>query len=211
MSPATRTNTEQQVREWIRIILSSAPKKDKEQAYRGIYELYALRIHRNVLFRVRDGYKADTIVQKAMQRAFNKLDQFRGDGAFFSWLTSIVINQMSEEMGHAQPPEVPFPAMAEPDGDDDRDGESPPNGPRSSSLETAAEMRDLIARLEHCLRRLCSERDQAVMKDYALQFTSEEIAQKHGLPEGTVRRIAHNCRKVLHPCVYGSSANGGIK
>ncbi len=64
---------------------------DREAEY-ALYHLHAPRIHRLVFRLCGDAALTDDLLQDAFVRAFSRLDLFRGDAAFGTWLHRIAIN-----------------------------------------------------------------------------------------------------------------------
>ncbi len=64
---------------------------DREAEY-ALYQLHAPRIHRLVFRLCGDRALTDDLLQDAFVRAFGRLDHFRGDAAFGTWLHRIAVN-----------------------------------------------------------------------------------------------------------------------
>lgn len=63
-----------------------------ELAYRALYEAHVDRIYRLAYRMAGDDDLARDFTQEAFLRAFSRLDQFRGDAAFSTWLHSIAVS-----------------------------------------------------------------------------------------------------------------------
>ncbi len=63
-----------------------------ERAYQAIYEANVDRIYRLAYRMAGDDDLAKDFTQEAFLRAFSRLDQFRGDAAFSTWLHSIAVS-----------------------------------------------------------------------------------------------------------------------
>ena len=73
--------------------LVAAAKQGSELAVRVIVQRYNRRLFRVARGVVRDDTEAEDVVQDAYVRAFTKLESFRGEAAFSTWLTRIVLNE----------------------------------------------------------------------------------------------------------------------
>ena len=63
-----------------------------ERAFRALYEAHVDRIYRLAYRMAGDDDLARDFTQEAFLRAFQRLDQFRGDAAFSTWLHSIAVS-----------------------------------------------------------------------------------------------------------------------
>lgn len=63
-----------------------------ERAYRALYDENVDRIYRLTYRMAGDEELARDFAQEAFLRAFDRLDQFRGDAAFSTWLHSIAVS-----------------------------------------------------------------------------------------------------------------------
>ncbi len=67
-------------------------KGGDERAYRALYDEHVDRIFRLTYRMAGDEELARDFTQEAFLRAFARLDQFRGDAAFSTWLHSIAVS-----------------------------------------------------------------------------------------------------------------------
>ena len=67
-------------------------KKGDERAFRSLYEMNVDRIYRLAYRMAGDESLAMDFTQEAFVRAYQRLDQFRGDSAFSTWLHSITVS-----------------------------------------------------------------------------------------------------------------------
>jgi RNA polymerase sigma-70 factor (ECF subfamily) len=63
-----------------------------ERAFRHLYDANVDRIHRLMYRMAGEEHLAKDFTQEAFLRAFQKLDQFRGDAKFSTWLHSIAVS-----------------------------------------------------------------------------------------------------------------------
>lgn len=63
-----------------------------ESAFRALYDTHVDRIYRLVYRMAGEDDLAQDFTQEAFLRAFQRLDQFRGDAAFSTWLHSIAVS-----------------------------------------------------------------------------------------------------------------------
>ena len=112
---------------------------------------------------------AEDFVQEAFLRAFDRLDSFRGEAAFSSWLhavtVSVAINGLRKQ-GRRRKHEVQW-----------VDGEMP-EVPVADDVE-------LKRRLAKAIDKLPEELRAMVLLHYAEGYKHRELAQLLGIPEGT--------------------------
>lgn len=74
-------------------VLVMRAKSGNSSAFGELYERHRLKSYRSAFRILRNSQDAEDAMQQSFQRAFTSLNQFRGDSAFATWMTSIVINE----------------------------------------------------------------------------------------------------------------------
>ena len=132
--------------------------------------------------------EAEDIVQDAFVQAFVKLDSFRGDSAFYTWLYRIAFNQ-SISRRRRKRPRVSLDHVHEAAGEEPHDDAEPP-AEYLLRQERAEQLGRALADL--------SEEHRVIL---ALRETNgsgyEEIADILDVPLGTVRSRLHRARLAL--------------
>ncbi len=145
--------------------------------------------HRDVVFRVAarivGPHEADDVAQDAFLRAFHRLDRFRGDSHFRSWLLQIVHNTAINAVVRRVP--EPVGALAEVD-------EADPQPPAEREPVHALEERERRERLELKLRELRSEHRVVLVLRDVEGLAYEEIAEVTETPLGSVKGRLHRAR-----------------
>lgn len=75
-------------------ILIEACRQNDPKAQLGLYRQYAKAMYNTALRMLQQQDKAEDATQEAFIKAFQKLDEFRGESSFGSWLKRIVINEV---------------------------------------------------------------------------------------------------------------------
>jgi RNA polymerase sigma-70 factor (ECF subfamily) len=143
--------------------------------------------HRSVVVRVAAGIvgseEAEDVSQDAFLRAFHRLERFRGEAPFRSWLLRITHNAALDHLARrrAEPidPEV-FDA-------------APQTAVRAPAERL--ELRERIERLERKLRGLSAEHRAVLVLRDAEGLSYEEIAAITASPLGTVKGRLHRARR----------------
>jgi len=143
--------------------------------------------HRPVVIRVAarivGSDEAEDVSQDAFLRAFHRLDHFRGDAPFRSWLLRITHNAALDHLARRR---------AEPVDPETLDtGEPSAARPPADRLE----VRERIERLERKLRGLSPQHRVVLVLRDAEGLTYEEIADITETPLGSVKARLHRARR----------------
>jgi RNA polymerase sigma-70 factor, ECF subfamily len=143
--------------------------------------------HRPVVIRVAarivGSDEAEDVSQDAFLRAFHRLDRFRGDAPFRSWLLRITHNAALDHLARRR---------AEPVDPETLDtGEPSAARPPADRLE----VRERIERLERKLRGLSPQHRVVLVLRDAEGLTYEEIADITETPLGSVKARLHRARR----------------
>lgn len=147
--------------------------------------------HRHVVFRtaarIVGPSEAEDVAQDAFLRAYHRLDQYRGQAAFRTWLLQIAQNAALNTLARAR--RRPIEADSESDRVPDRDPVRQP--------ATRLERQERQERLELKLGRLRPEyRSLLVLRDLE-GLSYGEIAEVLEMPLGTVKGRLHRARDEL--------------
>jgi RNA polymerase sigma-70 factor, ECF subfamily len=143
--------------------------------------------HRPVVIRVAarivGSDEAEDVSQDAFLRAFHRLDRFRGDAPFRSWLLRITHNAALDHLRRRR---------AEPVDPDTLDEDEPSTArPPADRLE----VRERIERLERKLHGLNPQHRVVLVLRDAEGLTYEEIADITDTPLGSVKARLHRARR----------------
>jgi RNA polymerase sigma-70 factor, ECF subfamily len=127
--------------------------------------------------------EAEDVSQDAFLRAFHRLEHFRGEAPFRSWLLRITHNAALDHLGRRR---------AEPVDPETLDAaEESPSRPPAERLE----LRERIERLERKLRGLSPQHRVVLVLRDAEGLTYEEIADITDTPLGSVKGRLHRARR----------------
>ncbi len=68
-------------------------KRGEQPAQLEVYNRYYKAMYNTALYIVKDTAEAEDVMQEAFLNAFTKLDSFKGEASFGSWLKRIVVNK----------------------------------------------------------------------------------------------------------------------
>jgi RNA polymerase sigma-70 factor, ECF subfamily len=143
--------------------------------------------HRPVVIRVAarivGSGEAEDVSQDAFLRAFHRLDRFRGDAPFRSWLLRITHNAALDHLGRRRPEPV--------DPDTIDTAEQSAARPPAERLE----VRERIERLERKLHGLSPQHRVVLVLRDAEGLSYEDIADITDAPLGSVKGRLHRARQ----------------
>jgi len=156
----------------------------------------------NVAFRVTGVYEdACEIVQDAFIAAWRKIDTFRGDAAFSTWLTAIVINlsrnrrQQIQNRKQREAYSLDAPLSGN---DNDPLPDPPADTPSALQQMEEAELRQI---LNGCIDALPHEfREVLVLRDMQ-DLAYAEVVDALGVREGTVKSRLFRAREAVKDCL----------
>ena len=165
--------------EWIRRC-----RNGSRRAYEPLVRRYARWAEAFAFRRVRDREEARDLAQEAFIRAFHAMPRFRPGRPFLPWFLAI-LNNLCRSRLRRRRPDIGLAEVLEPAGDGGMGA-----------------VRDRLL-LEHGLRRLPEgQRRAGVLKDLE-GFAHREVAEKLGIPEGTVMSRVHHARRRLRRVLAG--------
>jgi len=157
------------------------------EAFGQLVRKYQDRLYNGMIYKSRSPFDAEDVVQEAFVQAYLKLDTFRQDSSFFTWLYRIALN-LAWTRRHRSRHETPFADLSEVPSTDDQASESPAD--RLARKEDCELVREALADLRDDQRAILVLREMQGF-DYAT------IAQLLDIKVGTVRSRIHRAREAL--------------
>jgi RNA polymerase sigma-70 factor, ECF subfamily len=169
-------------------------------AFGDLVERYQRVVFRTALAALRSREDAEEVAQDALISAFQKLDSFRGDASFKTWLLTITWNRAMDRRRSVGEWLKRFVTPAE-----DRPFEPPSGGPSHETTLIAAESRKEVRRM---LLKLPAKYRQALMLSASGEHTFDEIGRILGVPTGTAKWRAMEARRLLKKKLLGRGIVG---
>ena len=163
------------------VVLAVRAKDGDRLALEALVERHAPRVRRLAAYLLDDPQDAEDAAQEALAKVITRIDQFRGEARFATWLHSLVTNPC-RDLGERQRRRRHQPLEAAPE-------LAAAGGPHD--LACQREQRATLARGMDDLS--ADQRTVMVMKD-VLSLSYEEIADAMAMPVGTVKCHAHRGR-----------------
>jgi RNA polymerase sigma-70 factor, ECF subfamily len=169
-------------------------------AFGDLVERYQQVVFRTALVALRSREDAEEVAQDAMISAFQKLDGFRGDASFKTWLLTITWNRSMDRRRSIGERLRRFVTPAE-----DRPFEPPSGLPSRETTLIAEESRKEVRRM---LMTLPSKYREALMLSATGEHTFDEIGRILGVPTGTAKWRAMEGRRLLKKKLTGRGIAG---
>lgn len=163
-------------------------------AFGELVDRHRAAVYRTALAALRSPADAEDVAQDAFLLAYRRLDSFRGNASFKTWLLSITWHQAINRRRSLT--SVWRRMVASPAGDDNEpaiarvasDGPSP---------EEAAEAEQLRRGVRDAIRALSSTLRDALLLALADDYTYEEIGVIVGAPVGTIKWRVSEARRLV--------------
>jgi RNA polymerase sigma-70 factor, ECF subfamily len=178
-------------------------KAGRESAFGELYERHHVKIYRTAFRVLRNQQDAEDAAQRAFQRAFVSLARFRGDSAFATWLTRIVINEalmLLRQRRGANPVSEGNEVVVKRAPTSDPADEGPTPEQILSGNERRAAVFDAISRLRKSLRVVVLLRE-------IHGYTNAETARQLGLTVSAVKARTFHAKRHLRrhlESIYGT-------
>ena len=171
----TRTEIVADEAAWIR----QAQRSDA-RAFEALYRLHIDKVYGLCLRMTGNVSEAEDCAQEAFIQAWNKLNKFRGDSAFATWLHRIAVNTVLGRIRKSKREQDRIQTVAD---------------TRPAPLETGdtGELRDLVAAVD----RLPEGARQVFVLNAVYGYTHDEAAGMLGIAAGTSKAQLHRARRLL--------------
>jgi len=165
--------------------LLAAARRGDTRAFESLYRALAPSVYGFCLRLARDSAEAQDCAQETFVRAWQRLDDFRGESRFGTWLHRIALNEVLGRRRH-RAVEHRHLAAVDPS--------------KSHSLDDSATMQDL----EDAIQRLPDRAREVFVLRAIYGYTHDEIASLLSVTESTSKSQFHRARKLLIASLPGS-------
>lgn len=160
---------------WIR-----RAQRSDARAFEALYRLHIDRVYGLCLRMTGNASEADDCAQEAFIQAWNKLDKFRGDSAFSTWLHRIAVNAVLGRMRKSKREQDRIMAVAE---------EVPP----PVMTGDQGDLRDLSEAID----RLPQGARHIFVLHAVYGYSHDEAADMLGIASGTSKAQLHRAKRLL--------------
>ncbi|HSA54767.1 MAG TPA: RNA polymerase sigma factor [Gemmatimonadaceae bacterium] len=166
--------------------LVARARRGDVEAFEVLYRRTSGRVYAICLRMSGDAERAKELLQDVFVRVWERLESFRGEAAFTSWLHRLTVNVVLAQSRADQRRGNRFGTLP----DDPDAGRLSDSGGGAASIGHRLDLESAIAALPPGARKVF------VLHDIE-GFRHEEIARLTGTAEGTVRAQLHRARKLL--------------
>ncbi len=160
---------------WIR----QAQKSDA-RAFEALYRLHVDKVYGLCLRMTGNAAEAEDCTQEAFIQAWNKLDKFRGDSAFSTWMHRVAVNAVLGRMRKSKREHDRIMAVAE-------------QAPTAVTTNDTGELRDLAEAVD----RLPEGARHVFVLHAVYGYSHDEAADMLGIASGTSKAQLHRARRLL--------------
>tara|TARA_B100000212_G_scaffold151017_1_gene113602 strand:+ start:646 stop:1185 length:540 start_codon:yes stop_codon:yes gene_type:complete len=154
-----------------------------QSAFEILFTTFKTRLHHSLFKVLRNYHETEDIVQQAFLRAWEKIDTFKGNSNFYTWLYRIGFNLAITKINSSREMQL------------DESFESTLSS--SSNIEETLENKELYVTVKNLLDEIPEEQRTAYVLCEVDTKNYEEIAQITGVPVGTVRSRIFRARQYL--------------
>jgi RNA polymerase sigma-70 factor (ECF subfamily) len=155
-------------------ILVTRAKHGDPRALEVLLERHSPKVQRLALHVLRDPDDARDAAQESLAKVCVRLQQFRGDSQFSTWLHRLVLNTCRDAYARRRVHE-----------------------PLADDLQATHDVSELRRELRESLSTVPAQQARVVLLKHAIGLSFEEIAAADGVPVGTAKCQAHRGRARL--------------
>jgi len=180
--------------------LVSRTRNGDRDAFRVLVERYQRKIAALALGMLRNREDAMDIVQETFTKAYQNLDRFKGDAAFYTWLYRIAVNLCVDHQRRGAKQQLT--AL---DVDDRHEAAplAPPDGPRPDQPFERARDAEIATGVRAAIDELTPDHRAVILLREVEGLSYSEISQVLDCPKGTVMSRLHYARRQLQGRLRG--------
>jgi RNA polymerase sigma-70 factor, ECF subfamily len=180
-------------------LVQRAQAGDRE-AFRELVERYQRKIAALALGMLRNREDALDIVQETFTKAYQSLDRFKGDSAFYTWIYRIAHNLCIDHQRRTA--KQPYLSL---DATEPAEASPPPTPDGAPTDQPFARARDaeIARRLNEAIQELTPDHRAVILLRELEGLSYEEISQVLECPKGTVMSRLHYARRQLQARLKG--------
>lgn len=155
-------------------------QKSDSSAFESLYRLHVDRVYALCLRMTGNTAEAEDCTQEAFIQAWSKLDRFRGDSSFGTWMHRVAVNTVLGRMRKSNRERDRIHAVSE-------------AGPPVESIGDSGGLRDL----ENAMNELPSGARHVFVLHAVYGYSHEETSDMLGIASGTSKAQLHRARRLL--------------
>jgi RNA polymerase sigma-70 factor, ECF subfamily len=155
-------------------------QKSDSSAFESLYRLHVDRVYALCLRMTGNTAEAEDCTQEAFIQAWSKLDRFRGDSSFGTWMHRVAVNTVLGRMRKSNRERDRMHAVSD-------------AAPPVESIGDSGGLRDL----EHAMNELPSGARHVFVLHAVYGYSHEETSDMLGIASGTSKAQLHRARRLL--------------
>lgn len=155
-------------------------QRSSARAFEALYRLHIDRVYGICLRMTGNASEAEDCAQEAFIQAWNKLEKFRGESAFSTWLHRIAVNSVLGRMRKSKREQDRITAVAE-------------NAPPPLATGDTGDMRDLSEAVD----RLPQGARHVFVLHAVYGYSHDETGEMLGIAAGTSKAQLHRAKRLL--------------
>ena len=155
-------------------------QRSNARAFEALYRLHIDRVYGICLRMTGNVSEAEDCAQEAFIQAWNKLEKFRGDSAFSTWLHRIAVNSVLGRMRKSKREQDRIMAVTE-------------SAPATVALGDTGDMRDLSEAVD----RLPQGARHVFVLHAVYGYSHDETGEMLGIAAGTSKAQLHRAKRLL--------------
>jgi RNA polymerase sigma-70 factor (ECF subfamily) len=159
-------------------------QKSDTSAFESLYRMHVDRVYALCLRMTANVSEAEDCTQETFIQAWSKLDRFRGDSSFGTWLHRVAVNTVLGRMRKSNRERDRIRAVGE-------------VAPMNESTGDSGGLRDLEKDLEKALDELPSGARHVFVLHAVYGYSHEETSDMLGIASGTSKAQLHRARRLL--------------
>ncbi len=192
--PANRERNRASDRELVQRAIEERRQGKSPAAYGELALRYMQRLYNFLLRQTGDPTEAEDIVQQALCKGFENLEQFEQRSSLYTWLCRIALNELHNRRRRQKPISG---LLTSGDGGGGEGTAAVLEPTTDETPETIAASREMQARVRDALLELPEEFRTAVNLVDLEGLSYKEAAEVMGVPEGTVKSRLNRGRRML--------------
>jgi RNA polymerase sigma-70 factor, ECF subfamily len=165
-------------------------------AFEYLYKAYCKRVYSVCLRMIRNPAEAEDLTQQTFLQLFRKIETFRGESNFSTWLYRVTVNVVLLHMRHRKPAAAVVEDLEHYTANEEGKSKCGSGGASLSSLVDRLNLRRAISKLSPGCKR------QFLLYD-VLGYKHSEIAERLGCSVGSSKSQLHKARKRLRRLLQG--------
>jgi len=185
------------VTESVALDLVERARRGDADAFGELVDLHRQAVYRAALAALRSPQEAEDVAQDAFVTAFRKLDSFRGDASFRTWVLAITWRKALDRRGRLGPLVRRFAGPQSWGRDDDRADPLDRVASRAPSQEDALLSSELGRHVRRLVASLPLKLRDALLLAGSGEYSYEEMSVLLGAPPGTIKWRVSEARRLL--------------